>query len=164
MRHFLGITGLIGLLILVGTRALGAGLFPIAALMVLPVLYFSWREALVFIFLLTLVWEAVLPLPFGWVAVPLTVVGLSIQLLGRHQLRTNFLGQILALLLLQSTVTIALGLAMPPRTVAGALLQTTESIVQLGLAVIISTLWIMSVNWIGKKRFNVTLERRLKDL
>lgn len=143
---------------------LGLPALPIGGLMVLPLVYFSWRHTLLFVLSLTLVWESSFPLPFGWVAVPLTVAVLLFQVLGRHQLRASAGALILTGVVLQSIVMLSFGFFYPPKTIAGAVLQTWQTGWLLLWAAVFSLVWIFLISQLAKKRFNLDLERRLKDL
>lgn len=145
-------------------QPIGFPLFPIGALMVLPLVYFNWRATLVFTLLLTFVWESGTPLPLGAVALPLTVGCLILQLLARHQLRANFATKIFAAILLQSIVTIAVGLKFSPHTIAGAVLQLAQTLWQLLIAGTLSFLWLWASEILAKKGFKINLEGSLKDL
>ncbi len=143
---------------------LGVPALPIGGLMVLPLIYFGWRQTLSYVLLLTLLWESSFPLPFGWVAVPLTVTVLLFQVLARHQLRASFLSVVITAVILQSVVTLSFGIFYPARTIAGAVLQTWQTSWQLIWAAAFSVAWIFLISHMAKKRFNIDLERSLKDL
>lgn len=168
MIVFSSIVFVVSLIMIVGwhmvLEPLGMPTLPIGGLMVLPLIYFGWRQTLSFVLLLTLLWESSFPLPFGWVAVPLTVTVLALQVLARHQLRASLLSVVLTAVILQSVVTLSFGVFYPPRTIAGAVLQTWQTTWQLFWAAIFSVAWIFLVSYTAKKRFNIDLERRLKDL
>ena len=140
------------------------GALPIAGLMVLPLIYFSWAETLFYVMTLTLLWESPWPLPLGTVAIPLTAAVLLLQLLARHLLRGNPVGKVLVAVLLQSLVIFILESLWPPRSILGVFWQIGSIGAQLLCVALVSSMWIWAVVNIGKKNFNLDLEKRLKDL
>lgn len=159
---------LISLSFLLGWRMIaepaGWGIFPIGAIMLLPLIYFSWRSTLFFCLPLALLWESTTPLSLGEFSIPLTVGCLFLQLLARHQLRTNFITQMFAAVLLQSIVTITFGLMFPPKTIAGVVLQMTQTLGQLFFAGIFSILWVWMVRKLAYAGFDINLEQAVKQL
>ena len=143
---------------------LGFTLLPLGALMVFPLIYFRWFSTLLFAMVVGILWESATPMPFGSVALPLCVTTVLLQLLGRHQFRANLLTRVICAALLQSVVTLTIGLKFPPQTFAGVLLQTTEAMVQLCLACLICPLWIWGMEKLSDGYFHTDLEGVIKDL
>jgi hypothetical protein len=137
---------------------------PLGAIMMLPLIYYKWPDAILFCLLISLVWESPTPLPFGSVALPLMVACVFLQLVARHQLRTNILTRIFGAVLLESVVTIAVGLKSPPVTVAGAALQMSQTIGRLLAAAILCPLWLWVIEKFAREKFEINLEGTIKDL
>jgi len=136
----------------------------VGALMVFPLIYYRWFTTLVFSLVIGLLWESTLPVPFGAVALPLSVGCVLLQLLGRHQFKTNIISKIFCAALLQSIVTISIGFRCPPQSVAGMLLQLSQTVVELALACGLCPLWLWGMEKISKDYLHVDLEGVLKDL
>ena len=139
-------------------------MFPIGGLMVLPLIFFSWRETMVFVLLATLLWESFTPMVLGSVAMPLLAVVMLLQLLARHQFRANGMTRAFCAVVLQSVVTLTLGMRYPPRTIAGTFLQMGQTMVELALAAAVALLWVWLAEKVAEKYFNINFESRLKDL
>lgn len=158
----------LSLLLLLGWRLilepLGLPPLPLGALMVMPLIYFGWRRTFLFVLSLSLIWEASAALPFGWVAVPLTAAVLLLQAAIRHQIRAGAMTLLITGVALQSFIMLLLGLAWPPKTIAGAVLQTWQTGWQLAWAAVVTLGWLFLMTQLAKHRFNLDLDRRLKDL
>jgi hypothetical protein len=137
---------------------------PLGALAALACLYFSWSETLLWVLSLGLVVESLLPVPWGNLAIPLTVTTLLLQLIGRHQFRAGMGSKILLGILLQAVVTLMCSLIWPPRTVAGVVLQTTQAVSVGVLAGLLTPLVLWGAENIARRYFELDLESRLKDL
>jgi hypothetical protein len=142
----------------------GWPLLPLGALAVLPTLYFNWRENLLWLLPLGLIWEAHLPLPFGSVAIPLTLASLGLQLLLRHQLRSSAASQAFTAVLLQSVVAISLSVIYPPQSAQAIVRQSIDVALALAMAAILAPLITHGFARIAQKRFDINLDSRLKDL
>jgi len=165
MKIFLSLTFLLAVLLIVAWSVFFDALgFPIGTLMVLPLLFFSWRETFAYTLLLTLLWESTTPLPFGQVAVPLTCAVLLVQMLFRHQLRANLITHAFTAVVLQCLAFLSFGRLCPPQSFLNALLQLFQTLGSLFWAVVIGALWLLFLRRLGERRFSVNLEHRLKDL
>jgi len=139
------------------------GSFPIGALLAVGVLYFRWKEALFWLLSLGLIWESTMPIPLGTAAIPMCIVGLSMQLLARHQLRSNNLTRGFCAIILQSVGQLSIGFMWPPRNFGNLSLQMTEAFFMLLMAALLAPPIILAVVMVGQ-RMGVSLEGRLRQL
>ena len=168
MIFFRFIVFIITLALTVAWRAflepMGFPALPLGAVMMLPLIYYKWPHAILFCLFISLVRESPTPLPFGSVALPMTVACVFLQLIARHQLRANLLTRIFGAVLLESVATIAIGLKAPPVTVAGAALQMWQTTGQLSAAAVLCPLWLWLIEKFARERFEINLEGTIKDL
>ena len=157
---------LVAIALIVGWRMLfqGLPLLPVGALMVFPLIYYRWFSTLLFALAVGLVWESATPVPFGAVALPLAVGCVIMQMTARHQFRSSIITRIVCAVLLQSIVTLAIGLKFPPKSLAGAGLQLFETLLQLLGTMILCPLWLWGIEKLSREGFGINLESRLKDL
>ncbi len=131
--------------------------------MVLPLIYFGWRQTLVYVLVLTLVWESTTPLPLGSTAGLLTSSVLLLQLFFRHQLRANFLTRAFTAILLQSVVVFSYGRFWPSQTFSGAALQFSHTLGALLLGMFLALAWLGVIETLSVQRGG-NLNEQLKDL
>jgi len=139
------------------------GSFPIAALLAVAVLFFRWNEAIVWILTLGLIWESAMPIPLGTATIPMLIAGMLMQLIGRHQLRSNQLTRGFTAVILQSVGQIAIGFIWPPRNLGNLGLQMIESSAMLLMAGLLAPAITTAIVLLAQ-RFRLNLEGRLRQL
>jgi hypothetical protein len=155
----------ISLVVLFFARALGVSSPAIlSGLLTLPLIYFPWRATIISSLLLSLFWESSTPLKFGEAAVPFTVILMLLQILARHQLRSNILTRGFAAILLQSAIFWILTSIFPPKTFLGAVLLGWEALWQLACAAVIGVFWCFVFVYLAKRYCETDLKSTIKSL